>query len=85
MTLDLHHVTIARKFGFKPVDELTQNERDSVQSYCVTYYGCFDAPTIATSHWWKESDTGTNNWISYDCRQHNRMAAPHLKNDTKTT
>jgi hypothetical protein len=55
---------LARQVGFVPLVELTQQQKDSVSSYCTKNY-----PTLhfdLAQYWWKESSPGDNNWIAFN-------------------
>jgi hypothetical protein len=70
------HELVATKFMFKPFAALSENQQCSVLEYCTKYY---KDQSLSELCWWKESTIGDNNWISYDCRPHIRIAAPHLR------
>jgi hypothetical protein len=74
---DIYHETLARRMGFKPFKEFTPESQLSVLDYCEKHYP--DHEDVLTEHWWKESNPGDRNWVSYDVQQHNRINAPHLR------
>jgi hypothetical protein len=74
------HETVATRFLFKPFAALSEAQQLSVLEYCTKYYkDQSQSLSLSELYWWKESTVGDNNWISYDCRPHIRIAAPHLR------
>jgi hypothetical protein len=76
MTPQTYPEELALKTGFRPWNEMTTNQHLSVFKYIDKYYVKTFDPTF---YFWKESETGDGNWISFDTRPVTRIAAPHLK------
>jgi hypothetical protein len=78
-----YHEELARKTGFKPFEELTEEQQKSVWRYVDRWYTDEHLnPTVYPEvFYWKESSVGDGNWIGFDVTPHNRIAAPHLKEE----
>ena len=55
---------IAKKCGFRPYESLSEEETNNLQKYIEFWYPGGIDPN--RRYWWKESEAGDNNWISFD-------------------